>query len=299
MDNVCHTLVGAALAKAGLERRTPRALATLMIAANLPDVDAVAAFTEQGLAIRRGITHGLPALVVLPLLLTVAVVAWDRWRGPGPRGPVRPGGVLLIAAIGVLTHPFLDWLNTYGLRWLMPLDGRWFYGDALFIVDPWVLLTLGVGIGLASWLHRPAPARAALALVAGYIGVQVLLTAIGRELVAAEVGARHPGPHQVMVEPVPGYSWRRIFLVADADRYLTGAVDWGEGRALLVGEPIARGRNLEAAARASTDPRARAFHRWTRFPFYRREGDRIVMDDARYSRGGPSFARVVIPAPGP
>ena len=37
----------------------------------------------------------------------------------------------------------LDWLNTYGVRLLMPFDGRWFYGDALFIVDPWVWLLLG------------------------------------------------------------------------------------------------------------------------------------------------------------
>jgi inner membrane protein len=43
----------------------------------------------------------------------------------------------------VLTHPALDWLNNYGMRWLMPFDGRWFYGDALFIVDPWVWLVLG------------------------------------------------------------------------------------------------------------------------------------------------------------
>ena len=43
----------------------------------------------------------------------------------------------------MLTHPALDWLNNYGMRWLMPFDGRWFYGDALFIIDPWVWLVLG------------------------------------------------------------------------------------------------------------------------------------------------------------
>jgi inner membrane protein len=43
----------------------------------------------------------------------------------------------------VLSHPTLDWLNNYGMRWLMPFDGRWFYGDALFIIDPWVWLVLG------------------------------------------------------------------------------------------------------------------------------------------------------------
>jgi len=46
-----------------------------------------------------------------------------------PRAP-RPGDS------GGAHHPTLDWLNTYGMRWLMPFSGRWFYGDAVFIVDP-------------------------------------------------------------------------------------------------------------------------------------------------------------------
>jgi inner membrane protein len=29
------------------------------------------------------------------------------------------------------------------MRWLMPFDGTWFYGDALYIVDPWMWLIAG------------------------------------------------------------------------------------------------------------------------------------------------------------
>jgi len=39
MDNVCHTLVGAALGEAGLKRRTRFGSVTLMLSSNLPDVD--------------------------------------------------------------------------------------------------------------------------------------------------------------------------------------------------------------------------------------------------------------------
>jgi inner membrane protein len=53
----------------------------------------------------------------------------------------------------VLTHPALDWLNNYGLRWLMPFDGRWFYGDAVFIIDPWIWLGFG-GIAFLTWSYR-------------------------------------------------------------------------------------------------------------------------------------------------
>ncbi len=48
-----------------------------------------------------------------------------------------------LSYLGVATHPLLDWLNTYGIRLLMPLDPRWFYGDAVFIVDPWIWLVSG------------------------------------------------------------------------------------------------------------------------------------------------------------
>ena len=148
MDPVTHTFVGASLAAAGLRRTTPLAATTLIVAANAPDVDIVAQAwgSYTALAFRRGLTHGLPAMIVLPLLVAGAVMAWDRWirrRRRPEADPVRPRAVLGLAALGVWTHPFLDWLNNYGMRWLMPLDPSWSYGDALFIIDPWVWLLLG------------------------------------------------------------------------------------------------------------------------------------------------------------
>src|SRR5260370_35681545 len=37
----------------------------------------------------------------------------------------------------------MDWTNNYGLRPLLPWDGRWFYGDLVFIIDPYLILVLG------------------------------------------------------------------------------------------------------------------------------------------------------------
>ena len=69
-------------------------------------------------------------------------ITGDAFQRPLASDGARfPGAAL--AALGVVTHPVLDWLNNYGMRWLMPFDGRWFYGDALFIIDPWVWLVLG------------------------------------------------------------------------------------------------------------------------------------------------------------
>jgi inner membrane protein len=134
---------------------TPLATATLVLGANAPDIDAVVMLygTYTALAARRGLTHGPLAMLLLPFLVAGAVLLYDRvWRRR--RSPTaeaaRPLAVLGLAAIGVLTHPPLDWMNTYGIRLLMPFSERWFYGDALFIIDPWIWLLLAVPVvGLA------------------------------------------------------------------------------------------------------------------------------------------------------
>jgi inner membrane protein len=157
MDPFAHTLFGAALAETGLKRVSRHATAVLLIGANLPDIDVIAQFWGGDVALyaRRGWTHGVLAMLVLPALLAGAFTLWHRWRpavrDDGP--PLRPLALLAIACVAVWSHPLLDWMNTYGVRLLMPFDGRWFYGDALFIVDPWVWLMLAAGVVVARSAH--------------------------------------------------------------------------------------------------------------------------------------------------
>jgi inner membrane protein len=66
MDNLTHSLIGAALGQAGLKRKTGLAMPALIIAANLPDIDAACFFWLDGtehLGFRRGITHGPIAMM--------------------------------------------------------------------------------------------------------------------------------------------------------------------------------------------------------------------------------------------
>lgn len=171
MDPLTHTLVGASLAATRLGQTTRRAVPALVIGANLPDVDVLSYFagSDAALGFRRGWTHGVLALVVLPALLAALLLAWERWRPRGER-PLSRRALFALCYLAVLTHPLLDWLNTYGMRWLMPFDGTWFYGDAVFIVDPWLWLALGVG-----WLVGRRPERRS---VIAWVAVAALLLAL-------------------------------------------------------------------------------------------------------------------------
>src|SRR5688500_15398794 len=101
MDNVCHSLLGAALGRAGRARRTPLGMTTLVIANNLPDVDvAVFATHTLPMSFRRGWTHGVPAQLTLPIVLTVIVVICDRLFRRHAPDRVKAREVLLLSYIG-------------------------------------------------------------------------------------------------------------------------------------------------------------------------------------------------------
>ena len=170
MDPLAHTLMGASLAATRLKDSTPLAAPALILGANAPDIDAVMMFIDRDLSLwfRRGWTHGVLAMVVLPVALTLLLLLLDRVvsRVRGKRPTARAGPLLGLSTLAIVSHPLLDWLNTYGVRFLMPFDGTWFYGDALFIVDPWIWLLLGTSAVLA---YSASTVGAAVWVLLGFV----------------------------------------------------------------------------------------------------------------------------------
>ena len=297
MDNLTHSLVGALLGQAGLKRKTGLAMPALIIGANLPDVDAACTvYGIESLAMRRGLTHGPIAWVLLPLVLAGILWAFDRGqerRGKRPEGrlPVHFGWLYALALIACLTHPALDWLNSYGIRLLEPFSHRWFYGDALFIIDVWLWL----GLGFATWfsLRREKsggdskrPARAMLALGLAYIGLNAGITH------AHETGVRgtEPYPSVAIGNPVPLSFWRRTAISE------TGEGLWSVDRNRLGELPL---NQCDLAQAREQDPQIDAFLFWSRAPFVERasDGDWRLRDARFASRtvGGDSFSVVLPP----
>lgn len=251
MDNLTHTLAGSALAKAGLARRTPLATATLVVAANAPDVDVLAfsAGPYAALAFRRGITHGVPAFLVLPLAVAGAVLLWDRRvrrrRDPDAE-PARPVAVLALAYVGFLTHPVLDWMNSYGMRWWMPLHGGWAYGDSLFILDPWLWLALGAATWLGgSWTRGGHAAWAFLALALSVLVLTADLSWTPRALWAAALGGVVWAGAAGRTAGGSGRPRAAAALVVAASAYVGATV---------LATTAARGDVAEAAAREGLGP---------------------------------------------
>ena len=326
MDNLSHSLVGLALGQAGLASRTRYATATLLVAVNLPDVDALLYFASDpvlSLAHRRGWTHGVLALVVLPLLLATAVAWWDSVRrrrvrraGRSAPPPATWRDLALLATAGVWSHTLLDWLNSYGVRVLMPFRDEWFYGDGMFIVDPWLWFALTAGIVL-SWRrrrrerrhYRRGPgagraARVALALSAAYAALLVASAAGGGRVVerlVREAGGRPA--RRVMAGPVALTPFRR-HVVRDfefGDSYEVGTLTWLPRPRYTVTGQIPTDAPKPLAQAATRTARGRAYLGWSRFPVLTEDParpGRVRFDDARYAQGSRAgWAAITVDVP--
>lgn len=225
MDNLTHTLAGLLVAE-GLLCLRPRGAPTLpgrsqivvlaasAVSNNLPDADFVYAGVTPGklgyLLHHRGHTHTL--LVGLGLaLVCYGIAAWVLARHRTATPPPFARRVLLaVCLLGPVLHLLLDFTNNYGVHPFWPLHGGWFYGDGVFIVEPWLwmvtlpalaatartrvglwlLLALLVGaLGLA-WSFPLVPWPLALALTSVALGATLLsfrATTAGRLFGAAGV----------------------------------------------------------------------------------------------------------------
>lgn len=197
MDNLTHSLAGALSVElcAGLlpERwrptRRPALFVTAVLANNVPDLDFAYAFVTEGklgyLLHHRGHTHTLLGAIALWGLLAGLGLAWSRrWRDEFA-GRDR-AWLVGLALFGGLLHVAMDFGNSYGVHPFWPWDASWYYGDTIFIIEPWLWVIFGltlfasskprlarafailpVGLALAFVWALPVPWPAAVALTAG------------------------------------------------------------------------------------------------------------------------------------
>ncbi len=298
MDPLAHTLVGVALSESGLKRKSRYAAAALIIGVNLPDIDVVSYLwgSDTALFVRRGWSHGVLAMILLPLILSGCLWLWHRWRSDvsskGP--PFNLKSIIALSYLAILTHPLLDWLNTYGVRLLMPFDDRWFYGDTLFIVDPWVWLML-IATTLFFYLRtrgNPFLVRRG-AMLGGVTGVALVAyvcmvygSARSAEDNAAEQFAT---PMVSQANPILGQPFAHRMILVYEDRYrIIGA----DGKTYFIQREEA-GPIVQQALESDA---IRGFVNWMRFPYWgveeTPESWQVSLWDLRYQGPGMRSAPI-------
>ncbi len=144
------------MGRAGLNRKTALATATVTLAAEAPDIDVIGRFKGSvfGFAHHRGFTHSFLGLILVSAA-TVGIVylVWVL-RGrkiKDPNLPPRWGLLFVFAYIAGLSHILLDFTNNYGVRPFWPFYERWYSWDIVFILEPVILILLVAGLVLPSF----------------------------------------------------------------------------------------------------------------------------------------------------
>ncbi len=151
MEPITHFLTGACLARAGLNRKTALATATLTLAAEAPDIDVLGNLKGRvfGFAHHRGFTHSFLGLLFVSAMIVGVVYLWWRLRGrkiKDPNLPPRWGLLFVFAYLAGLTHILLDFTNHYGVRPFWPFLEKWYSWHIVFIVEPTILILLVTGL---------------------------------------------------------------------------------------------------------------------------------------------------------
>ncbi len=295
MDNITHTLTGWMMARTGLGQSAQRGSALMMmLAANVPDIDVVAAGfpgSLRYLEVHRGYTHSLamaPVMALVPLLLA-------RWMAKSSINWQSYFACLL----GVLSHLALDLTNVYGVRLLLPFSSRWLRLDITDIIDPWILLIFGLALA----------APALVALVSSEIGGQkaagpkrgwawfaivAVLSYEGFRLAAhqralAVMGAHlYEGSSAPRISAMPGgmNPLRSRGIVETGDSVLTVPVLLTEDYNPALGHIDYPAQNSAAVAAARATEPFRAFERFNQLPFWKTtaagENTRVELIDLRF-----------------
>lgn len=148
-------MTGACLGRAGLNRKTALATATVTLAAEAPDLDVLANFKGRvfGFAHHRGFTHSFLGLILTSALTVAVMYLFWRLRGRKTRNPKLPprwGLLFVFAYLAGLSHLLLDFTNNYGLRPFWPFSEKWYSWDIVFIVEPIMLVLLVAGLVVPS-----------------------------------------------------------------------------------------------------------------------------------------------------
>jgi inner membrane protein len=270
VDNVTHTLLGVALANAGLARRFGRGTTlALAVASNLPDVDGCCLFLDDGILLRRTLTHSVFGILALSAIAATAF----RWKYRDMPWKIAFGLFLL----GSSFHVFLDLLNSFGVLLFHPVSHERFELGWVFIIDLILAAILLAPLVLAKWFDRGKASR--IALVAA--GVYLALCGVSRTIADQVLHRAAPQAEfaYVFPEPLGPHRFRGVALKNGAyDVYLIETLTGEIERRRTVPTDLTSPRVVTARR----TERAKRLEAFLKAPVWRVDGDEVEVSDLRF-----------------
>lgn len=310
MDNLTHTLMALVLARtlrfrSGQAGLPPYATPALVMAANLPDLDYLAALggPPAYLEYRYAGAHSLAGAAVLAA--GGAALVWSLARRRQPPLTRSAGLKLwLVCLLGTASHSLMDWASAYGTELLWPFRRDRYALDWFASIDLWLLVILLLGLALpalfrliseeigaqrsetgARWGAWVALAACAL-LAAGRASLHA--DAVG-QLEARLYRGRSPLRAGAFPTPLSPFQWNGV--VETDTTFEAGELDQRPGRG-PGGESFTtfyKPASLPALEAALSTPTAERFLAWARFPHAEvsptANGWQIRLRDLRFAAG--------------
>uniref|UniRef100_A0A7C4AJ58 Metal-dependent hydrolase n=1 Tax=Thermodesulfovibrio aggregans TaxID=86166 RepID=A0A7C4AJ58_9BACT len=263
MDPITHTLSGFVISRILTKNRL--ILAVIVVTSLIPDIDVFLRFFSRELFLihHRGITHGIGALFLFPLLPAII------FRN-------KTGFIKTYAAsfLAYSVHLFFDLTNQYGTKIFSPFEWNSYTLSLTFIIDPYVLFPFLIATVFAIKIKKYEKILCILSLVfvALYIGSKAYLKTEARDFLKEKIEA-----HQYRLYPLPNDFLRWWFVARYSDEYITGFVDLFTKR--VYAEEHYRIINDEAIIKSKEDRSVRAFLSFAKHPMaqIKKEGSTTVV----------------------
>ncbi|GAA0341610.1 metal-dependent hydrolase [Bacillus carboniphilus] len=289
MDTGTHIVMGIALGGIStldpvVANSAPTGTAVLIAAilgSQAPDIDTVLKLKNNATYLKhhRGITHSIPAVLLWPIAITVAMMLFfpeANWFH-----------IWIWTFLAVFLHVFVDIFNAYGTQALRPFSSKWVALGWINTFDPFIF---GIHIvGFILWFLGAHPGYTFLAIY-GIIVAYYVLRFISQRNIRRTIEKRFPEVTNVIIAPtLRYYQWR--VAIMDHDHFYVGRAFKDE---LIIFDQFERlpfpEEKEHVLSAVQDDPNVSAFLNFS--PSYRwemeEEGDKIEIRfiDLRYRKDG-------------
>ena len=241
MDSLTQFTLGAAIGEAVLGKKIGnKAILWGGLAGTIPDLDVllnpfVDAITE--LSLHRGESHAF-----FYILIAAPIIAWMVWQFYKNRTSYKDW--MLLFVLGMITHPMLDALTTYGTQLFLPFSNVRVAHSSIFLVDFFYTLPMLLMLIAAAFYKKESHRRHRLNHIGLFISTAYLcFTLVNKELVthqfekALEAQNISYREGRIFTQPTPLNNWMWQATIETDKGYYFGIFNWIDRRPEFIFSP--------------------------------------------------------------